>query len=209
MSQEKTMKIHTASVTGGIIAAGLLSCAAMADQAAQSPAGTSTTPAAAHAAMTNSYEEATATVVGIDAATRDVTLKTADGEIVIINAGDQVRNFAQIKIGDRVTVQYVAALTVDLKKSGTKTSTSGEVDATVRAPAGAKPSGATGRQVTIVATVVAIDAAKQTVTLKGPKGNVETLSIIDPALLKSIKKGDKVEAVYTEALAVSVEAAPK
>jgi hypothetical protein len=63
--------------------------------------------------------------------------------------------------------------------------------------------------VTIVADVVNVDATAKTVSLKGPKGNVVDLNVQDPEQLKLVKKGDKVEATYTQALAISmVGAAP-
>jgi Cu/Ag efflux protein CusF len=62
--------------------------------------------------------------------------------------------------------------------------------------------------VTIVADVVAVDTAKQMVTLKGPKETVD-LRVADPAQLRNIAKGDQVEATFTQAIAVAVEPAAK
>jgi hypothetical protein len=47
-----------------------------------------------------------------------------------------------------------------------------------------------------------------TVTLKGPKGNYVDLQLQDPKQLARVKKGDQVEAVFTEAVALTVEPAP-
>ena len=78
-----------------------------------------------------------------------------------------------------------------------------------RAAKGQKPGGTLGRQVTIVADVIAVHPKTKTVTLKGPKGNIVDLVVEDPEQIANIKKGDQVEAVYTEALAISVEPAVK
>ena len=78
-----------------------------------------------------------------------------------------------------------------------------------RAPLGAKPGGTLGREVKIVADVVAVNPKTRTVTLKGPKGNTVDLKVEDPAQFANIKMGDQVDAVYTEALAISVEPAAK
>ena len=64
-----------------------------------------------------------------------------------------------------------------------------------------------GRQVEVTADVIAVDAKTQTLTLKGPKQTVE-LKVPDPAQFKMVKVGDQIQAVYTEALALSVETAP-
>jgi len=71
-----------------------------------------------------------------------------------------------------------------------------------------KPGGAVGRKVTAFATVVAVNLKKQIVTLRGPLGNEYDVQVLDPALLKAVNKGDEVEVVYTEALAISVQSAP-
>jgi Cu/Ag efflux protein CusF len=76
-----------------------------------------------------------------------------------------------------------------------------------RTPPGAKPGGTVGREVKVLADVVGVNTKTKTVTLKGPKGNTVDLKVEDPAQLANIKTGDQVEAVYTEALAISVEPA--
>jgi len=57
--------------------------------------------------------------------------------------------------------------------------------------------------------VVAVDPKKSTITLKGPAGNVVDLKVRNPDHFKVVKKGDQVEAVYSEALAVTVTPVPK
>src|ERR1035438_6553446 len=47
------------------------------------------------------YKE-TATVTGIDKATRKVTLVTKDGTKSTVKCGPEVANFAQIEVGDQV-----------------------------------------------------------------------------------------------------------
>jgi Cu/Ag efflux protein CusF len=69
--------------------------------------------------------------------------------------------------------------------------------------------GAAAKQVVIMANVTAVNAKAQTVTLRGPKGNSVDLHVPDAAQLKRVKVGDQVEAVYTEAVAVTVEHKPK
>ncbi len=69
------------------------------------------------------------------------------------------------------------------------------------------PSGVLVRDVAVVASVEAIDTAKNIVTLRGPEHTV-TLKVKDPAMLKNVKKGDFVKASYTEAMAIRVDKAP-
>ena len=60
----------------------------------------------------------------------------------------------------------------------------------------------------MVADVVAVDPATQTVTLKGPQRTVD-LKVRDPKQFALVSKGDQVEATYTEAVAIAVTPAKK
>ena len=150
----------------------------------------------------------TATITAIDKATRDITLKGPKGNEVTLTAGPAVKNFDQMKVGDQVNAQYVEALTLELKKGGGMAVARTEKAGAAGAKAGDQPAGAVGRQVTIVADVVDVNPAKQSITLRGPNRTVD-LVVADPAQFKLIAKGDQVEAKYTQALAIAVEPAAK
>lgn len=149
-----------------------------------------------------------ATVSAIDAATRTVTLKVADGKEFPVTAGPEVRNFDQIKVGSEVVVAFLQALALDLKKGGGGVREIVESTDSARAASGAQPGAAAARKVTVVADVTAVDAKTQTVTLRGPKRAVE-LKVPDAKQFKLIAVGDQVQATYTEAVAISVELAKK
>jgi hypothetical protein len=151
---------------------------------------------------------ATATITAIDKTTRDVTLKGPQGNLITVTAGPNVKNFDKLKVGDLVDLQYVEALTLELKKGGGLVVGRSDVVGGAGAKPGTTPAGAIGRQVTIIADVVATDPAKQTITLKGPQQSVD-LRIPDPEQFKRVAKGDQVEAKFTQAFAVSVEPAGK
>jgi Cu/Ag efflux protein CusF len=148
-----------------------------------------------------------ATVQEIDPATRTVFLKGRNGKTVEVVVGDEARNFDQLKVGDVVTAVYREGLALSLKKEGNRVPSVEEHLSMQRAPAGEKPGGTVGREVRIVADVVAVHPKSRSITLKGPKGNEVELKVEDPAQFANIRKGDQVEAVYTEALAISVEPA--
>jgi len=149
-----------------------------------------------------------ATVEAIDKATRQVTLKGPQGKLHTIIAGPDVRNFDQVKVGDVVTVRYMEALTLTLMKDGKELRSMTETPAAARAPAGERPAGVVANQTEVTANVIALDAATQTVTLKGPNRTVD-LKVPDAGQFKLIKVGDQIKAVFTEALALSVEPAKK
>jgi len=101
-------------------------------------------------------------------------------------------------------MKYVEAVTMELKKGGGMIVSRTEQKGATGAKPGATPAGVMGREVTIVADVVAVDPARQMITLKGPVHSVD-LRVDDPEQLKRIAKGDQVEAKFTQALAISVE----
>ena len=150
----------------------------------------------------------TATITAIDKATRDITLKGPQGNEVVVTAGPDVKNFDNMKVGDQVNAQYVEALTLELKKGGGMTVARSDQGGVLEAKPGQMPGGVAGRQVTIVADVVDVNPAKQSITLRGPKRTVEVV-VPDPAQFKLVAKGDQVEAKYTQALAIAVEPATK
>jgi len=149
-----------------------------------------------------------AVVTAIDKATRTVTLKGPDGSSFDVVAGDEVRNFDQIKVTDEVVVEYIRALTLEARKGGGVRERTESADA-ARAKPGEKPAGAVSRQVTIVADVIDVNPKKKTITLKGPKGNIVVLDVKNPDHFKVVKKGDQIEADYVQALAIAVEPATK
>ncbi|MGB7161287.1 MAG: hypothetical protein WBD40_24730 [Tepidisphaeraceae bacterium] len=158
-----------------------------------------------------SSETTTATVEAIDQATRQVTLKNSDGESVTLTAGPEVENLAQVRVGDRVEAEYYESIAVNVNAPG---AASAEPAVDVRQAAartaepGEKPAGIAARHVTITATVERIDPAKQTVTLRGPAGNLRTVKVPDRKKLDALKVGDVAAITYTEALAVALKPAP-
>lgn len=197
--------------TGSTFALALVGAALAATALAQQPAptaGVAVASAPGKAAVVRTVEVA-AQVVAIDKATRTLTLKGPKGDATDVVAGAEVKNFDQIKLGDFVVARFAQALTLELRKTK-----AGAGDVTVREDAamakpGERPAVAGARQVTAIADVVGVDPQKSTITLKGPRGNVVTLDVQNPEQFKVVKKGDQVEVTYTEALALSVEPAPK
>ncbi|MDH3289118.1 MAG: hypothetical protein OEP48_15530 [Betaproteobacteria bacterium] len=147
----------------------------------------------------------TAEVVGLDKADRIVTLLGPNGNVVDIEAGDEVRNFDQIEVADKVKVTYYESVAIYLGVPGTQP----EADAAavmVRAPKGAKPGGAVAGAIDVSATVKGIDKKKRELTLRLPDGKV-VKNEVDPSVkaFDTLKVGDTIHARLTRALAISVE----
>ena len=149
--------------------------------------------------------EVTAIVVGIDKETRTLTLQGVEGEVVELVCGDEVRNFAQIEMGDELTAQYMESTVMYIGALGEEP----EADAGVsmgRAELGEKPAGYVLGTVDVSATIENVHAVTRKVTLRFPDGSKLTTKI-DPAVapFKDLKIGETFHVRMTKALAISVE----
>jgi Cu/Ag efflux protein CusF len=194
--------VRSLTVLGPVLATTLLIVALLAAPAFGAETGivVETRPGAGGAAAAVT---ASGTITAIDAETRTVTIKGDGGRVLSLVAGPDVRNFAQLTVGQRVNAEYVQALTLELK-SGSTAPISRTVDAALAgAQEGATPAGMLGQRVTIVAEVVGLDPETTTITLKGPERTVDLA--VKPEQFALVKMGDRVEVVYVEAAALSVE----
>ncbi len=147
---------------------------------------------------------AIATVTAVNTDTREVTLQRDDGDTLIFKAGPEVRNFAQIEVGDKVTATWYQGLVVFVVPPG-GTPEASVTESAWRAALGEKPAGRYTRNVNISATVEAVDLATRNVTLRGPKGNRVSLTVGDHVKnLDEVKVGDMVTAGYTESIDIAV-----
>ena len=144
-------------------------------------------------------------IESIDAATRTVKIRKPDGSAIATVAGPEVKRFDELKVGDKVTARYLENLVVRVKKPGEPD----EVSATraTTPSAQALPGGTKAKQVTITATISAINPDVPSITFTGPDGLRYVSKVQDPAALASVKVGDKVDLVWTQAVLMSVERA--
>ncbi len=152
---------------------------------------------------------ATATVEAIDLPNRLVTIKGPKGNVVTVAVDERVKNLPQVEVGDQVKVKYYEAVAVRVLAPGEKTPIATATGGVTTAEPGQKPAAAGRRELTVTATIEAINKKAGTVTFKGDEGKTVTVKAQDPKNLELVKVGDKVEITYTQALAISVEKAKK
>lgn len=192
--------MRNALITGSMLLC-LVSLPALAQRSPVVVAATSNQPG--EVSMVDAVQ-ASARVTAVDSSSRTVTLKGPEGRIFNVIAGDEVKNFAQIAVGDEVVVDYVRAISLHVQKSSGLRQRS-ERAGSARAMPGAKPAGVAGREVRVVADVIAVDPKKRTITLRGPEDRVVELDVTNPDHFKVVKAGDQVEANYVESMAISVQ----
>lgn len=154
-------------------------------------------------AKVETYTE-TATVTGIDAANRKVTLVGPDGKKTPVKCGPEVINFDQIRVGDQLKVTVVKELVVYLAQAGSA-SDSGAAAVVALSPKGAKPGGIMANTVQITARVAAIDIQRHAATLLFPDGSTRTYEVRPDVDLTRRQVGEEVVIRATEALVILVE----
>jgi hypothetical protein len=150
--------------------------------------------------------EATATIEAIDPESRLLVIRTPDEGIATMFAGPEIRNFEQIKVGDKVKVTYTAAVAAAITKSKAKPTETYDA-AAITAPAGSKPAAAVGQTITTTVQIESVDTSFDVVSFKRPDGFVRSIAVESPEakkFIRTLKKGDMVDVAYTEALAISV-----
>ncbi len=152
----------------------------------------------------------TAAVTAINLETRELTLKGPLGNVVTLTVDQRVKRLGEIKVGDNIAVAYYVSLAAELRpptedEKQNPIQTSKEL---VSAPPGTMPAGGGLHVVKAVVTVEGLDRTTSSATLKGPRGNIASVRVKDPAILNSLKLGDTVVVTYTEALAVELQPAP-
>ena len=152
----------------------------------------------------------TATVVRVDMKTRNVDLKDETGKAFTINVSEAVKNLDQVRPGDVVNATLTESIVYEVKKPGQAVpgTTAKKPDVSISKP-GEPPKGVVGKVTTKTVTVIAIDEKAQTIRFKAADGETRTIGVNDPSRLVGVKVGDLVEITYREALAFSVERAPK
>jgi Cu/Ag efflux protein CusF len=153
--------------------------------------------------FTTQVRNETGVIEAIEAQTRTITLKKADGTYVNVVAGEDIKRFAELKVGDKVSAKYYENLVIRLKQPGEP-----DVDTGAKGTTGSEqvlPGGTKAKQRTITATITNINTTTPSITFTGPNGWKYESKVQDPAVLTKVKVGDKVDIVWTDALLVSVE----
>jgi len=149
--------------------------------------------------------ELSAQVVSLDKKTRTISLKGPKGGVMDVVAGNEVKNFSKIKVGDLVVVRYMQSLALELQPVKTGATGISVTEGAGKAEPGKRPAAGAVREIQAIAKVTGMDEKAKTISLTGPRGNTVTLDVQNPDHFKVVKMGDEVLVTYTEAVAVSVE----
>jgi hypothetical protein len=151
----------------------------------------------------------TGEVTAIDAAARTIRLRGPLGGEISGKVSEDVKNLAQIKVGELVTMAFYESLAIAVKRKGETTEIFKSASGDSAAP-GERPAGYVAKTETGVVTVVAVDADKRSLVVQNDKGVITAVAVQRPefaAKLKDLKVGDQLEVTRTEAFIANVSPA--
>src|SRR3954471_11764857 len=134
------------------------------------------------AATVSDEEQIMATIESVGQRDRTVLLRGPRGALVTVVAGPEIRNFNQLKAGDRVVVRYREALAANLAKPGTAPPPLQVSQETQRAPVGDRPAGEVTKMVQARVTITGVDAKHNMVSFVGPAQVQRTVEVEDPEM---------------------------
>ncbi|VVE11864.1 hypothetical protein [Pandoraea anhela] len=142
------------------------------------------------------------TLLGVDTKNRSIKVADEQGKPVTFLVGPDVKNFEQLRKGDKIIVAYERSVAISVAP-GDGIRSRVLTEGADRAAPGQKPAADAARNLKVVATVQRIDRKSNIVTLRGPQRTVD-VNVEDPKLLEGVKVGDSVTVNYTEAIAIAV-----
>jgi hypothetical protein len=147
------------------------------------------------------------TIEAIAADRRAVTVKFESGYSEVVSVSPEVKRFNEVKVGDKVNLRYYEAVVLYVRKAGdTSPAPPESSDKSSATPGGGEhPGGTAARQRKMTVTVVSIDKATPSITVKTPEGETVTRKLQDAKNLEGVSLGDKIDITYTEAMLVGVE----
>lgn len=149
--------------------------------------------------------EMRAVVEAIDPAKRTLKLKDPQGRSFSLKADKTVKNFQNLKKGDRIRVDFIESIAVSVRRSDAPPNAVDTRLVSV-APKGAKPAILLAETVQMAAVVEAVDLKAYTLAIRERNGTRRTVTV-DRGFKKlgEVRKGDDVILRMTEALAIRIE----
>lgn len=146
-------------------------------------------------------------VVDIDPDSKAVLVQGPRGNLVELVAGDEARNFGNIRKGDIVTLTRAAAVVAKLEPVGSKdVAMMEQVERTSRAAEGGKPGVMREITTTVTAEITKVDPVARTITFRGPRETLRTIKVQDTSIdLAAIKRGQMAKIVFREVVAITVK----
>ncbi len=149
-------------------------------------------------------EELQASVTAVNSSKRSFTLEDDQGNSRTFQAPQEMQNFDQLKVGDRVKAMVALERVVYLREPG-EAAADGAAGMLATAPLGNKPGMLAGDTIEVTAVVKAMDTTQRTATLQFADGSLRTIKVRPDVEMKDEYLGRELVLRMTSAIAVSVE----
>lgn len=151
--------------------------------------------------------EMEATVDAVDYEKREVLLRGPAGDLVTVEAGDDVKRLNEVSVGDTVKTGFYTYLQAEFREP---TADEKAAPVVILAASGKTikdlpPGAVVGALIRAVVSVEIIDRPDKIVTVKGPEGNYVSIPVEDEKLLDELKTGEVVVLTYAESIALTLE----
>jgi hypothetical protein len=164
-------------------------------------------PETRRAEITNEFT-ALAEVVALAPAERRLTLRREDGTSIVVQAGEGVRNFGEIAVGDALRVRYKETLRASLRPPGESLEPAEAAFLAARAKPGAKPGAGVGVAFSVRVRIESIDRERDIVVFAPASGDLFARRILTPQgreFVDGLEVGDTVQLDYAESLALAIQ----
>jgi hypothetical protein len=156
--------------------------------------------------VNNTMQQAEATVLTIDPATRAVSLRGPKGPFSVV-VDPEVKSFDKLHVGDKVVVSYYQGIAAQMVKGATKAADPAVSTFQTPSQSGARMGGGEGASATTRVIIEDVDIGTNTVAFKRSDGTVHIIAVKSPNMqqfIRTLKRGDAVDVTYTESVAVNV-----
>ena len=153
-------------------------------------------------------EELEATVLAVDADSRLLILRGPAGNEFAFRVGPEVRNLAQVEVGDILRVSYFSSYLFSMADPG-----NAGVDAEIaagRSEEGARPGAMVGATMRQTVEIMSVASDGKAVSFRDANGQIQSIDVLreeGQAFARKLSRGDLVDIQYTEAVAIGIEAA--
>lgn len=149
-----------------------------------------------------------AVVDAVDREARTVTLTGPRGNSRTLQAREDSNNIDQIEVGDKVDVEFVQHMSIEVFENDGQEPGAGVMAAEAVNEEGETPAVVALESVVATAIVEDINIEANTFKLRWPSGEILEYEARDPENLKKAAVGDLVVTTYTEAIAMKLQEVP-
>jgi hypothetical protein len=151
-----------------------------------------------------------AMVTDVDTEARELTLQLPGGSFVTMAAGEAATRLHEIAAGDTVVATYITSLAGEVREPTAEELANPwqELEATAIAGFEVPPGVAEMRVIKAVCTIEGMNRVAGTVMIQDPRGKFHLIGDIEREQFEGRTLGETLIVVYSEAVAVAIEAVP-